>query len=307
MHPSKILLFGEYSILLNSDALAMPFNVFSGELLRPATLTTSESSAAKLSNMKLAGFLSYLKENQLDTKLSCPFDISSFGKDISIGMYFKSDIPEGAGLGSSGAVVAAVYRKYTDQDASGGDIISVKNDLALLESYFHGKSSGIDPLVSFLKSPLLITDGNIRKLNLHKIENTLHEFGFFLVKSLDIGKTEGLVRMFETRCRTDNEYMNNLQNNYLPVNNGCIKFFLEKGKKDKFFSNIRELSILQSDLFSEMTPGNLEPLVKDGLKNDLFYIKLCGSGGGGYLIGFTTNTGKTEKYFKSRDYNIIFL
>lgn len=305
MHPSKILLFGEYSILLNSDALALPFKRFSGELINEGTGMNRKSETVKLSNQKLALLLSYFKENQIDTKLSRQFDFTSFAKDTATGMYFRSDIPEGCGLGSSGAVIASVYTKYTNQTVSEEDIPSIKKDLALIESFFHGRSSGIDPLVSYLKLPLLISEGNIRKMELLKIEKTLNEYGFFLVKSRDSVKTEGLVRMFETKCRTDSGYLKNLQNNYIPANNDCIKLFTENRKKTDFFSKIRELTMLQSELFREIIPERLKPLVKDGLKNDLFHIKLCGSGGGGYFIGFTTNTGETEKYFKDRDYRII--
>ena len=46
-------------------------------------------------------------------------------KDIEAGMYFDSSIPQGYGVGSSGALVAAIYDKYT------------KNKITVLENSFN--------------------------------------------------------------------------------------------------------------------------------------------------------------------------
>ena len=40
------------------------------------------------------------------------FDLDQMASDISKGMYFDSSIPPGYGVGSSGALVAAVYDRY---------------------------------------------------------------------------------------------------------------------------------------------------------------------------------------------------
>jgi len=34
-------------------------------------------------------------------------------------------------------------------------------------------------------------------------------------------------------------------------------------------------------------------------------LKLCGSGGGGYLLGFTKDFDKVRKYFKEKDIELI--
>ena len=46
-------------------------------------------------------------------QLTIDFDIDAFKQDVENGMYFQSSIPQGFGVGSSGALVAAVYGKYT--------------------------------------------------------------------------------------------------------------------------------------------------------------------------------------------------
>ena len=40
------------------------------------------------------------------------FNIEKLNADIADGMYFDSSIPQGYGVGSSGALVAAIYSEY---------------------------------------------------------------------------------------------------------------------------------------------------------------------------------------------------
>ena len=42
------------------------------------------------------------------------FRLDELKRDIDKGMYFDSSIPQGYGVGSSGALVAAVYDKYAN-------------------------------------------------------------------------------------------------------------------------------------------------------------------------------------------------
>src|SRR5699024_7724287 len=69
------------------------------------------------------------------------------------------DIPIGYGLGSSGAITAAVYDHIC---VSGKEKTpeSVREELALMENYYHGASSGTDPLVAYLNRPVRINAGN---------------------------------------------------------------------------------------------------------------------------------------------------
>ena len=102
---AKILLFGEYGIIKDSKGLAIPFNSYKGALKTAQNLT----GEAKKSNESLNIFYNYLKN--LDTEL-VSFDLDSLKEDISSGMYFDSSIPQGYGIGSSGALVASIYDKY---------------------------------------------------------------------------------------------------------------------------------------------------------------------------------------------------
>jgi mevalonate kinase len=52
-------------------------------------------------------------------------------------------------------------------------------------------------------------------------------------------------------------------------------------------------------------PKRFIPVLKYGFENDLFYLKLCGSGGGGYFLGFTKDTFKTKQYLNKNGYHVL--
>ena len=80
--PGKILLFGEYTIIIGSKALVLPFSKFSGRLEMPEEKEPvgpggkpRESSALK-SNDKLLGLVQYLEKLEAAGNLPEDFDIS---------------------------------------------------------------------------------------------------------------------------------------------------------------------------------------------------------------------------------------
>jgi mevalonate kinase len=54
-----------------------------------------------------------------------------------------------------------------------------------------------------------------------------------------------------------------------------------------------------------MIPAHYEKLWKQGLDSGEYYIKLCGSGGGGFLLGFTRNYDKAKQILKSMNIEVI--
>ena len=102
---SKILLFGEYGIIKDSKGLSIPYNFYKGALKIDENL----SAAAKKSNENLQDFANHL--DSLEASLVI-FDVEALRNDLNNGMYFDSSIPQGYGVGSSGALVASIYDKY---------------------------------------------------------------------------------------------------------------------------------------------------------------------------------------------------
>ena len=174
---SKILLFGEYGIISNSNALAIPYDEYLGQIM------FSENDLS--SNKNLHKLYEFLIEKKLDKIL----DTSSFEKDLKKGMIFKSNIPVNYGLGSSGALVAALYDSYS-LNKNKIDLSETLKELSSIESFFHGKSSGLDPLTSYLNSPILVNaNKNLKKID-KKLFNSSHDNkGFFLIDTHMSSKT----------------------------------------------------------------------------------------------------------------------
>lgn len=160
----KVLLYGEYSVILNSMGLTIPFTHFSGELSFIDDDKYTDINFARHSNRELKSFVDYLSKNQETGELASRFDLEELNNDLEKGLYFESTIPQGYGLGSSGALVAALYHDYGMDILPAADtltmeeILILKNSFAEIEGFFHGRSSGLDPLNCYLGRPLLIRE-----------------------------------------------------------------------------------------------------------------------------------------------------
>ena len=104
---AKILLFGEYGIIKDAKGLSIPYNFYKGAL----KISSTKTEWAQASNQKLSEFADYLVS--IDPKL-VTFNIDQFRLDLDKGLYFDSSIPQGYGIGSSGALVAAIYDRYAE-------------------------------------------------------------------------------------------------------------------------------------------------------------------------------------------------
>ena len=285
---SKILLFGEYGIISNSNALAIPYDEYLGQIM-----FNDNNSSSNKNLHKLYEFL-------IEKKLGNILDTSSFEKDLNKGMIFKSNIPVNYGLGSSGALVAALYDSYS-LNKNKIDLSETIKELSSIESFFHGKSSGLDPLTSYLNSPILVNaNKNLKKID-KKLFNSSHDNkGFFLIDTHISSKTQPLVDFFLNKLK-DGSYKKSFENNFIKSTNNCIDFFL-KNDPTNLFGEMKSLSASTLNLFNQMIPESLKNLWVSCLDSKDVALKLCGSGGGGYIIGYSIDLKKTKK--ELADYDI---
>jgi mevalonate kinase len=305
----KVLLFGEYSILFNSKGLTIPYTHFTGQLSYINDDKYTDYEFAVQSNKQLKDFLDYMLVLEAKGEMPCSINFKSLSSDIEKGLYFESNIPQGYGIGSSGALVAAIYDRYctnkiiADESISGKDISRLRAIFSKLESLFHGQSSGIDPLNCYLQHPLLIhsrEDIAITGIPRSKFEN---EGVIFLVDTGKIGKTGPLVNHFLEQMRFK-DYENIFKTDYIPWVNQCISDILS-GNMRSFFESLIKVSTFQLKHFTNMIPENFMSVWKWGLDSGKFQLKLCGSGGGGFLLGFTTDYQASKKYFSDLHYDLI--
>ena len=292
---SKIILFGEYSVIQNSMALLIPYSLFEGKL-------TFRRDNTSVIDSELKAYSLYLKQLIDSEQLNCQFDLTSFEFDISQGLFFDSTIPQGYGVGSSGALVAAIFDRYEQENHSSLDIKRLKSIFAQMESHFHGSSSGVDPLISYLNSPILIKNKNeIGPVFIPKFPKG--KGGIFLLNTKRSRKTEPLVNLFLEKSRNEKFY--DLCETILkPITNQCIDQFLNVNL-DQLLKNFKELSAFQYEHFSPMIPVLYRELWSEGLESNDYSLKLCGAGGGGFLMGITDDFQKVKRVLQAHELRLL--
>lgn len=303
---SKILLFGEYGIIKDSKGLAIPYNFYNGAL----KIEDNPSQKAKDSNKKLASYVSYLTELDKDPDTLVNFDIKRLSQDVNSGMYFDSSIPQGYGVGSSGALVAAIYDKYAVEkitvleNLTREKLLKLKAIFGAMESFFHGKSSGLDPLNSYLSLPILINSSdNIEPAGIPSQE-TEGKGAVFLLDSGMTGETAPMVNIFMENMKQEG-FRAMLKNQFVKHTDACVEDFL-KGDVNSLFGNVKQLSKVVLNNFKPMIPAKFHDLWKKGLESNDYYLKLCGSGGGGYMLGFTEDIDKAKEALSDYKLEVVY-
>jgi mevalonate kinase len=297
---SKILLFGEYGIIEDSKGLSIPYNFFNGAL----KITDSSNEESKKSNLVLSQFSAYLKTTDIN------LDLNSFDKHIEKGMYFDSSIPKGYGVGSSGALVAAVYEKYANnkitvlENLTREKLLVLKAIFSKMESFFHGKSSGLDPLNSYLSIPILIKSKNDINVTGIPSQKSKGSGAVFLLDSGQTGSTAPMVNIFMEKMKKEG-FRNMLNSQFIKHTNICVDSFLN-GDINNLFKSTKKLSQVVFENFKPMIPKEFHDLWEKGIDNGSYFLKLCGSGGGGYILGFAPDIEEAKKDLDGYNLEVVY-
>ncbi|WP_298900549.1 mevalonate kinase [uncultured Psychroserpens sp.] len=300
---SKILLFGEYGIIKDSKGLSIPYNFYNGAL----KTDENPSEEAIKSNESLKQFVSYLKD--MDDEL-VTFDMTALNRDVEAGMYFDSSIPQGYGVGSSGALVAAFYDKYAHnkitvlENLTREKLLKLKVIFSEMESFFHGKSSGLDPLNSYLSIPILINSKDNIEATGIPAQQANGKGAVFLLDSGIIGETAPMVRIFMENMKQEG-FRSMLKDQFIKHTDACVEDFL-KGDIKSLFKNTKQLSKVVFNHFKPMIPKQFHELWKKGIETNEYYLKLCGSGGGGYILGFTEDIDRAKQSLKDYKLEVVY-
>lgn len=269
---SKILLFGEYAIIKDGWGLAAPFSKFSGQLVQ------NEERA----DDSLFELLKYLEDTPL---IAQDLQLDKFKRDLELGLDYKSNIPQGRGIGSSGALCASIFAAYShsfkrkDQYES-KELKLLQDFMALMESFYHGSSSGLDCLISLINKPVYIQGRkDVSVVNISRRENLGH---FYLYDTGIKRKTSPLVHQVLDQIDNDPSF-NSQFNIFIEQNNQTIRTFMG-GDVEGFNENMIQLSKIERNLFQDLIPDDVKMLWDEGLADQKFSVKLCGAGGGGYFL-----------------------
>ncbi len=300
---SKILLFGEYGIIKNSKGLSIPYNFFKGGL----KIGNFKNESEKASNKSLTDFKNYLKTIESSV---VEFDFIKLDTDLKNGMFFDSTIPQGYGVGSSGALVAALYDRYALnkitvlENLTKPKILILKNIFSKMESFFHGKSSGLDPLNSYLSLPILIHSKNEIETTGIPSQSSNGKGAVFLLDSGMSSETAPMVNLFFKSMKNKN-YSKIIKENFIKTTDDCVEDFLN-GNFNSLFTNMKILSKVVLENFKPMIPKDFHQLWKKGIESDDYFLKLCGSGGGGYILGFSKDFQKAKKSLSNYKLEVVY-
>lgn len=298
---AKILLFGEYGIIKDSKGLSIPYNFYRG------ALKLSNEEEHQDSHRKLAKFCDYLKSIPQEV---VSFDWAKLQDDLDQGMYFDSSIPQGYGVGSSGALVAAIYDQYALdritvlENLTKEKLQRLKVVFSAMESFFHGKSSGLDPLNSYLSLPLLINSRNSIEPTGIPSQNPEGKGAVFLLDSGIVGETAPMVSIFMQNMEQE-AFRVMMKDQFIRYTDQCVDDFLS-GNLKSLFTHTKKLSQLVLHNFKPMIPSQFHDLWQKGLETNDYYLKLCGSGGGGYILGFTEDIEKAKVALKAYRLEVVY-
>lgn len=288
---SKVILFGEYSMIFDATALMIPLTKFSAQWRFAPSLSAQGVAASNASLQRFSDYLSTLddiKEN---------IDFQRLNRDIAHHLYLDSNVPSGYGLGSSGTLVAAVYDGYAKQKTS--DYLKLKSIFGQMESYFHGSSSGIDPLQCYLGRPFKITPKNVEILKESLLDK---EIRICLIDTKIKSNTKPLVNYFKAQ-REDPLFLQRFQKEYVPYVKKSLNALIWSDK-EVFFNSLKRITKGQLEFLRPMITDNTLSLFEADYDFH-FGVKISGSGGGGYVLGFTDDVEKASDLLK--DFEVIWL
>lgn len=266
--PSKILLFGEHSLLYGGEGLAMPGYDYCGQWVQ---------GPSQQHGTDLFAFAAHLKE--YEDKFYRQLEAEAFLNDIDEGWTFQSNIPVGYGAGSSGAFTAAVYDRYAKGDEN--NLMHIKTDLGIIESFFHGKSSGLDPLVSYCNSAFHLHMGQPDAVILDK--STTDKFRLIDTGIPRLGSA--YIKLFKAKME-DRQFTSKIENTLKPAVSKAIAALINDDQKtltEAYF----EISYFQLVWMPEFIPLSWIKTWENKLSDNSGYLKLCGAGGGGFILQYS--------------------
>lgn len=271
-HPAKVLLYGEHTVLRNGQGLAVPYG------------RRSLRWAADQPDERLLLFSNYLQTAFPDGNL---LDVPGLEKFLRSGQRLTGDIPTGYGLGSSGAVCAAVWDRFATPSGKALSGEDLRRQLALMEQHFHGSSSGTDPLICYLARPVLLGDGAPRDVDLPSGWSDR----FFLV---DTGPrfrpAAELIGQFTQRYDAEPVFNAAVTASWQQPADRAITALLA-GDYSTLTTQTRTVSDFQRKELADYIPK----IYHDCWSGNGYVLKLCGAGGGGMLLGYlTVEAGREE-------------
>ena len=252
---------------MNSDALAIPFSYYSG------SWRAGVRSDYPFDLEEWIGHLSSLKDEDF------VLDVNRMHLDFENHIRFVSNIPQGGGLGSSGGVTAAFYDRYVYSEKTLEENLSdIRDTLSHMESYFHGDSSGVDPLVSLTDKSYVSFEGRGALHDL-KIPNSL---SLHVILTNTDRQTASLIEFFKESMATP-KFAKRIHDELIPAVHQFVSAWGD-GRVSDVEKAFTVIGNIEYEIFKPMVTKEIKPLWRQSLESEEFSIKLCGAGGGGAYL-----------------------
>ena len=113
-----------------------------------------------------------------------------------------------------------------------------------------------------------------------------------------------MVQIFMEKMKQEG-FRNIIRDQFIKHTDACVEDFIN-GNVKSLFNNLKQLSHVVLDHFKPMIPKEFHKLWKQGIETNDYYLKLCGSGGGGYILGFTQDLEQARKTLKDHRLEVVY-
>ena len=291
--PGKVILFGEHFVVYGVKAILCSIN-------KRVTVTAEKTSERKIIINSEIGNL-VLEPNKLISEINSPLKPFYYlankaikNQDTGIEIKINSEIPLGAGLGSSSACcvagAAAIFKLFGDVSKEKILELAIEAERTIFEN-----TSGADCTVC--------TYGGVieydKKHGFKKIEDKPN-FQLVIANSNIEHSTESMVSGVKTFVIKNKEKFSKLLNQESKLVEDVLKLLKENNSEElgeKINQNQKYLEIIG------ISNNQLKKMIVIGQKTS-FGAKITGSGGGGCIFALTneSNVKQTLKEFKDKNF-----
>ena len=291
--PGKVILFGEHFVVYGVKAILCSIN-------KRVTVIAEKTNERKISiNSEIGNLI--LEPNKLISEINSPLKPFYYlankaikNQDTGIEIKIKSEIPLGAGLGSSSACcvagAAAIFKLFGDVSKEKILELAIEAERTIFEN-----TSGADCTVC--------TYGGIieygKKQGFKKIENEPN-FQLVIANSNMEHSTESMVSGVKTFVIKNKEKFSKLLNQESKLVEDVLKLLKENNPEElgeKINQNQKYLETIG------ISNNQLKKMIEIGQKTS-FGAKITGSGGGGCIFALTneSNVEQSLKEFKDKNF-----
>ena len=160
-------------------------------------------------------------------------------------------------------------------------------DLAHIEGFFHGESSGVDALVCYRDKAIFRDSDGLREIDLPAKQ----PLRAYLWLTGDARSTQPLVAWFN--CAVADRAFR-LQVEELGQCSSTAVDCLLQGTLS--VSDVKRIGDIQWHLLSELIPRSTRSVWREVLGEERMAIKLCGAGGGGCVLLFSDGLDLMERF-----------